>query len=469
MTGREATGAGEGTAMTPHVTPRAAFDLLKTTYTEWSEDKASRLAAALAYYTAFSVAPLLLMAIAIAGFFFGEEAAQGQLFAQLEGLLGAEGAAAIETAVRNSSQEGGAGTLATIIGLATLLWSASNVFGQLQEALNTIWEVHPDPKAGIMATIKRRFLSMTMVLGIGFMLLVSLVLSAVLGVVGNFFNNAMPGGAWLWQIVNFAISFGVITLLFAAIYKVLPDATIKWGDVWVGAAVTALLFTVGKLLIGLYLGHASVGSTFGAAGSLLVFLVWVYYSAQILFFGAEFTQVYARMYGSHIRPSEDAIAMDEVVRAEQGLPHASAVEKAAAENGKADGRTSDRKDDTAKDREKSGEREKVGAAGARGMKDWSADGAEEYGHGAPGMHVDGAARQRQFGAPPVRPHSKWNKKANRVGEDGKKQPNRPERLAEGSKTSLKSLIAPAVAAAGFLWVSRNDHKQETTGSGKKRR
>lgn len=453
--------------MTPHITPRAAFDLLKTTYQEWSEDKASRLAASLAYYTAFSVAPLLLISIAIAGFFFGDDAAQGQVFAQLNGLLGSEGAAAIETAVQNSSREGGAGALATIIGLATLLWSASNVFGQLQEALNTVWEVQPDPHAGIMATIKRRFLSMTMVLGIGFMLLVSLVLSAALGVVGNFFNNLLPGGAWLWQIVNFLISFGVVMLLFAAIYKVLPDATIKWGDVWVGAAFTALLFTVGKLLIGLYLGHASVGSTFGAAGSLLVFLVWVYYSAQILFFGAEFTQVYARMYGSHIRPDEDAIAMDEVVRADQGMPHASAVEKAAAQNGKGDGTANGRASEgKARDRQKADEREKVGAAGSRGSDNRGANG---HGTNGPGMngHVDGLAQQRQFSAPPVRPHSKWNKKANQVGEDGKKQPNRPERLAEGSKTSLKSLLAPGLAALGFLWVSRKDHKE--TVSGKKRR
>ena len=348
------------------------------------------------------------------------------------------------------------------------------MFGQLQEALNTIWEVQPDPNAGIMATIKRRFLSMTMVLGLGFMLLVSLVLTAALGIVGNFFNGLLPGGAWLWQIVNFAVSFGVIMLLFAAIYKVLPDATIKWGDVWVGAAFTALLFVVGKLLIGLYLGHASVGSTFGAAGSMLVFLVWVYYSAQILFFGAEFTQVYARMYGSHIRPSEDAIAMDEVVRADQGMPHSSAVEKAAAENGKsdgkADGRASDAKDGKAKDAKRSDKREKVGAASAQSASARRSDDHRSDGHGSDGhagdrQRADGQGYQRQFSQPPVRPHSKWNKKANRVGEDGKKQPNRPERLAEGSKTSLKSLIPMGLAAIGVLWATRSDK----AATGKKRR
>jgi membrane protein len=299
--------------------PRALFGLLKETYQDWSEDKASQLAAALAYYTAFSIAPLLLISIVVAGFVFGREAAQGQIFAQLEGLLGADAASVVQTSIANS-QQSGAGTLSAIVGIATLIWSASSLFAQLQDALNTIWEVQPDPKGGMLAFIKRRFLSMTMVLGIAFVLLVSLVLSAGLSAVGNLLGNLLPGGAIFWQIINFMISFAIITALFAAIYKVLPDATVAWGDVWIGAAVTALLFTVGKLLIGLYLGHASVGSTFGAAGSLLVFLVWVYYSAQILFFGAEFTQVYARKYGSRIQPAEGAVWVDEAAREKQGIP-----------------------------------------------------------------------------------------------------------------------------------------------------
>ena len=465
--------------MMPQITPRAAFDLLKTTYTEWSEDKASRLAAALAYYTAFSIAPLLLISIAVAGLVFGQEAAQGQLFGQIEGLLGAEGAAAIETAVAGSNDRS-AGVLATIIGLATLLWSASNVFGQLQEALNTIWEVHPDPTAGIMATIKRRFLSMTMVLGIGFLLLVSLVLTAALGVVGNFFNNLIPGGAAVWQVVNFIVSFVVVMALFAAIYKVLPDATIKWNDVWVGAAVTALLFTVGKLLIGLYLGHASVGSTFGAAGSLLVFLVWVYYSAQILFFGAEFTQVYARMYGSHIQPADGAIAMEEVVRADQGMPHSSAVEKAAADKGNGSGRKSDdqanadtrgkadgRGDGSKGGRQqggrpqperresRDGKREPVGATG----------GGATDGRGGTNGHANagGSDAHREPGVPASARLTKWNKKANQVGTDGKRQPNRPERPTEGQKASLKSLLPVGLAALGALWASRDDGKKGKKG------
>jgi len=307
---------------------RALLELLKETYRDWSEDKASRLAAALAYYTAFSVAPLLLITVAVAGLVFGREAAQGRIVGQLQGLMG-PAAGAIETSLANS-QDTTAGTFSAIIGLATLVWSASSLFGQLQESLNTIWEVAPDPNAGIVATLKRRFLSMTMVLGVGFVLMVSLVVTAGVSAVGAFFGDLLPGGAFLWQIVNFVLSFAIITLLFAAIYKVLPDVTVDWSDVWIGSAVTALLFTVGKLLIGLYLGHASIGSTFGAAGSLLVFLVWVYYSAQILFFGAEFTQVYARRYGSRIVPSEGAVALTEESRAQQGMPAREAVERAAA-------------------------------------------------------------------------------------------------------------------------------------------
>jgi membrane protein len=309
--------------------PRQLFELLKEAYSDWSEDKASRLAAALAYYTAFSVAPLLLISIVVAGLVFGREAAEGQIFAQLEGLLGADAAGVIQTSVANS-QNSGASALSAVIGIATLIWSASGLFSQLQDALNTIWEVQPDPKAGIVQTIKRRFLSMTMVLGIAFVLLVSLVLSAGVSAVGKLFGDLLPGGTILWQAVNVVLSFLVVTGLFAAIYKVLPDATVDWGDVWIGAAATALLFTIGKQVIGFYLGHASIGSTFGAAGSLLVFLVWVYYSAQILFFGAELTQVYARKHGSRIRPSEGAIDLSEDARAKQGIPHQEVVEDVAA-------------------------------------------------------------------------------------------------------------------------------------------
>jgi membrane protein len=203
------------------------------------------------------------------------------------------------------------------------------VFGQLQDALNTIWEVQPKP-AGLVGSLKRRLVPMSMVLGIGFLLLVSLVLSAALSALSHFFNQLLPGTSVLWEIVNFVVSFGAVTGLFAAIYKVLPDVKIRWSDVWIGAAVTALLFTIGKLLIGLYLGNASIGSTYGAAGSLLVVLVWVYYSAQILFFGAEFTQVYARRFGSQIVPSEHAVPLTEEARAQAGMPRKEEVQRATA-------------------------------------------------------------------------------------------------------------------------------------------
>ena len=351
--------------------PRGLFDVLKDTYSEWSEDKATRLAAALAYYTAFSIAPLLLIAISVAGLVFGREAAEGQVYAQLQGLLGEGAAGTIQESVANS-QDTGASTISAIIGLLMLVWSASGLFSQLQDALNTIWEVAPDPNAGWLATIKRRFLSMTMVLGIGFMLLVSLVLSAGISAVGNLLSGFLPGGEILWQGVNFVLGFAVVALLFAAIYKVLPDAEVQWSDVWVGAVVTSLLFTVGRILIGLYLGRASVGSTFGAAGSLLVFLVWVYYSAQILFFGAEFTQVYARRYGSRIVPSEGAIGVTEETRANQGIPSQETLEKSSAE--------------------KSGERVPVAAgAGSNGRAQMSVVQTRTNGHATNGQMTNGHA------------------------------------------------------------------------------
>ncbi|HEY1015255.1 MAG TPA: YihY/virulence factor BrkB family protein [Herpetosiphonaceae bacterium] len=308
--------------------PKAIFGLLKQTGKEWSEDKVPRLGAALAYYTVFSIAPLLIIAIGIAGLVLDREAATGQIQAQLDGLLGVDAAKAIQEMIQGASKPS-SGILATVIGLATLLFGASGVFGQLQDSLNTIWEVAPKPGRGILGTLKDRFLSFTMVLGVGFMLLVSLVISAALAGIGKYFENlGIP--TFLFEAINFAVSFGVITLLFAAIYKVLPDVKIQWRDVWIGAAVTALLFTIGKFLIGLYLGRSSVASSYGAVGSLAILLLWVYYSAQILFFGAEFTQVYANAYGSRVVPDKDAVPVTEEARAQQGMPREEDVKAAAA-------------------------------------------------------------------------------------------------------------------------------------------
>jgi membrane protein len=297
---------------------KSMVELLKATIADWQEDKASRLAAALAYYTVFSLAPLLVIVIAIAGLVFGPEAARDQIDNQLQSLLGRDGAEAAQTMIASANKPT-TGIIASIINIAILLFGASGVFAQLQDALNTVWEVAPKPGQGIISVIRSRFLSFSMVLGIGFLLLVSLVLSAGLAAVGAYLSHLLPGLDFLWQIVNFVISFGVITLLFAMIYKILPDAKIAWGDVWIGAAITALLFTIGKFLIGLYLGNASVGSAYGAAGSLVVLLIWVYYSAQILFFGAEFTQVYATKYGSRIVPAKNAVAVTEEAQAQQGM------------------------------------------------------------------------------------------------------------------------------------------------------
>lgn len=280
--------------------------LIRDTLQEWRTDKAQRLAAALSYYTMFSLAPLLVIAVAIAGYFIGTGRAQAQVLAEIGRAIG-PGAESFLRELLNNSARTGSGLLPTVIGLATLLFGASGVFGQLQEALNTIWEVEAEADQGILEMIKDRFLSFTMVLGAGFLLLASFLLSAALSTINAHFSELLPGSVFLWQVVNWIVSLGLITLLFALIFKVLPDVEIEWRDVWVGAGITAFLFIIGEFLIGLYLGRSGVVSTYGAAGSLVVILLWIYYSAQILFFGAEFTQVYASKYGSRIVPAEGAI------------------------------------------------------------------------------------------------------------------------------------------------------------------
>lgn len=299
---------------------KTIWQLLKETFKEWSEDKASRLSAALAYYTIFSLAPLLIIVIAIAGSVFGEEAARGQIVGQIQGLVGTSGAEVIETAIENANQPA-TGTIASIISIIALLFGASGVFAELQDALNTIWEVTPKPGMGVKGFVRNRFLSFAMILGIGFLLLVSLVISAALAALNSYFSHLVPGVDFLWSIANFLISFGVITLLFAMIYRFLPDVEITWNDVWIGAAITSLLFVIGKSILGIYLGNSSFGSAYGAAGSLVIILAWVYYAAQILFFGAEFTQVYATKYGSQIVPTKNAMPVTEEARAQQGIPH----------------------------------------------------------------------------------------------------------------------------------------------------
>ena len=280
---------------------------LKSLVTDWWEDNAPRLGAALAFYTVFSLSPLLIIAVAIAGLFFGQDAAQGHIVAQIEGLVGQEGAIAVQAMI-DSARKPASGIIASLFGLFTLLAGATGLFGELQAALNTIWEVPDKPASGVVGILKNRFLSFAMVLGMGFLLLVSLLVSAALAAAGHFLGGLFPASASLGQMVNFLASILVTTLLFAMIYKYLPNVAIAWNDVWIGAAVTALLFTAGKFLIGVYLGTSGVTSAYGAASSLVIILIWVYYSTQIFLLGAEFTQIYATRWGSRFHYSPGTAA-----------------------------------------------------------------------------------------------------------------------------------------------------------------
>jgi len=280
---------------------KSVFAMVKQAVSEWFDQSISRLGAALAFYTFFSIAPLFVIVLAIAGLWFGEEAARRELFSQVSGLVGSEGGEAIQALV-SAARKPTTGVWATVIASATLFVGATGVFVQLQDALNSIWGVRRKPGRGVRNFIKDRVLSFALIIGIGFLLLVSLVLSAALSALGNYMTGLLPAQETLWQGINFVISFVVITLLFAMIFKVLPDVKIAWRDVWTGALLTALLFNLGKYLLGLYLGRSSVTSAYGAAGSLVVVLLWVYYSAQILFFGAKFTQIYSARHGSRREP-----------------------------------------------------------------------------------------------------------------------------------------------------------------------
>jgi membrane protein len=275
---------------------KAVLALLREVYEEWQKDNALSLGAALAYYTIFSMAPLLVLVIAIAGLVFGHAAAEGQIVGQIGDLVGAAPAKTIEGMIARASGAK-AGIVATAVSLGTMALGASGVFGQLQQSLNLIWEASAS-RSGLRGHLRRRAAAFGMILGIGFLLLVSLVASAGLAALHDLLARDLPLLGRILPIVNFLFSFGVITGLFAMIFKILPDVRLHWRDVWLGAAVTALLFTVGKALIGLYLGRAGVTSVYGAAGSFVLVLLWVYYSAQILFLGAEFTEVYSRRYGS---------------------------------------------------------------------------------------------------------------------------------------------------------------------------
>ncbi len=294
---------------------KAIFNLLKKTFQSWSAHKAQQLGAAVAYYTIFSLSPLLIIVIAMAGLAFGQQAARDQIIRQVQGLVGAQSAQLIETMLANAYHPG-TNIILTIVGFATLLLGAIGLFGQLQDSLNTIWNVPPKAHSGLRGMIRDRLLSFALLLSTGFLLLVSLVISAALQGVATFFNNALPLPVSMLEILNTVFSFVVITLLFAMIFKFLPDISIPWSDVWIGSAVTALLFTLGKFLIGLYLGRSTVSLTYGAAGGLVILLLWIYYSAQILFLGAEFTKVYSDEYGSRVHLAAQAPTVKNLPKAE---------------------------------------------------------------------------------------------------------------------------------------------------------
>jgi membrane protein len=282
----------------------------------WMEDNALRLSASLAFYSVFSLAPVLVIAVSIGALLFSEQTVRDQISAQLEALAGPRAADALEALLVTTAAQKRTGTFATIIGIVVMLFGASGVFGELKDALNTIWGVVIKPGRTLLRLIHDRFLSFSMVLSVGFLLLVSLLLNAILTALSKYINWMLPLPALAWQTLDFVGSFGVITVLFAMIFKILPNVRLGWHDVWIGAAVTSLLFVLGKFLIGFYLGASSITSAYGAAASVIIVLLWVYYSACILFFGAEFTKIYASKFGSGIIPNRRAMLWSEAVRAQ---------------------------------------------------------------------------------------------------------------------------------------------------------
>lgn len=282
--------------------------LAKCSYKAWRDDYASSMGAAIAFYTVFSIAPLLIIVIAVAGSIWGEDAVRGEVIRQLGGLVGSEGAQSVQALIRSADRPV-QGVIATAVSVVILLVGATRVFAELQSALDRIWKV-PDLKqrAGWWRMLRARLLSLGLVMGMGFLLLVSLVVSAGLAVVGGWFSGFFPGWEMLLQALNMLVSFAVSTILFSVIFKYMPQASIAWRDVWVGAVVTAVLFEIGKVLIGLYVGKSTIVSTLTAAGSLVVVLIWVYYAAQVFLLGAEFTWFYANQHGSRreIQSVQDA-------------------------------------------------------------------------------------------------------------------------------------------------------------------
>ena len=299
--------------------PRGIVGVVRGTFQSFSEDKAPRLAAALSYYTIFSIAPLLVLVIAITGFIIGSNTQiRDQVLGQVRTLVGAQGAEMVDTLITNTNRPRD-GILASAIGVITLFFGATGVFIQLKDALNTIWEVTRKKGLGIREVVRERFYGFVMILVLGFLLLVTLVVSAALSVLNQYFTNLLGEAGMISLLINYGVQLVVISIIFGAIFRGVPDADIKWSDVWVGALVTAILFLVGQYLISLYLSSASPASTYGAAGSLVVLLLWVYYSSMILFLGAEFTKMYSYARGREIVPNANARRLGAVERIHEGI------------------------------------------------------------------------------------------------------------------------------------------------------
>jgi membrane protein len=289
--------------------PKGILELFQRTASQWSRDKCPQLGAALAYYTVFSLAPLVLLLLGIFGLIYGSQQAREKILEQLRYLMDPNAVKIVEDIANNAAQPK-AGIIATAIGILIALFGASGIFGQLQDALNTIWSVKPKPGQGIWGFIRTRFLSFGMVAGVAFLLLVSLTLEGVLKALHSYLQTMLPGGDYIGLAIFYLFDLAIIVLLFAMIFRYLPDAKIAWKDVWAGAALTAILFVIGKFLLGLYLGSGAAGSAYGAASSLVTLLLWVFYSAQILLFGGEFTKVYADFYGSPVLPDQHAVRVE---------------------------------------------------------------------------------------------------------------------------------------------------------------
>jgi membrane protein len=305
--------------MTQSIRPHDLLPLLKDAASDWVDDGAMRLSSSLAYYAIFSLAPLLVIVISMAGLFFGEDAARGQLSHEIATLAGKGAGEAIQSAVQSSAAQKATGVMATGFSTALLLFGASTVFAELKDALNTICGVSVKPGRPFFTLIRDRFFSFSIVLAIGFLLLVSLVISVILAALGSYMSGRFQLPSTVWRVWDFAISFVVVSGLFAMIFKLLPNVRLRWRDVWLGAVATSLLFTLGKFIIGYYLATSSVASSFGAAGSVVIVLAWIYYSACILFYGAEITKIYARKFGPGIVPDGRAVLVDDLLRARLGL------------------------------------------------------------------------------------------------------------------------------------------------------